>query len=123
MSQFPNQKLTEKEKIKEYGSIEDWARMIFDSVSEISTVYNNTDSHSTYDKEVLIDLANGIINKEDFDYVIKPYGEISAKYPAEFRHYDRISSKLHLLIGEEIKRPFNFKVMSGGAWLKSAFGY
>ena len=115
MSQFPNQKLTEKEKIKEYGSIEEWARMIFDSVSEISTIYNNTDVYTTYDKEVLIDLANGIVNKDDFDYVVKPYGEISAKYPAEFRHYDRISSKLHLLIGEEIKRPFNFKVISTNA--------
>jgi len=112
MSQFPNQKLTRKEKIKEYGSIEDWARMIFDSISEISTNYNNTDVYTTYDKEVLIDLANGIITKEDFDYVLRPYGEYSPNYPAEFRHYDRISSKLHLLIGEEIKRPFNFKAIS-----------
>jgi hypothetical protein len=112
MGQFPNQKLTRKEKIKEYGSIEQWAELIFNSITEISTVYNNTDSYNSYDKEVLLDLSNGIITKEDFDYVTKPYGEHSPKYPAEFRHYDRISSKLHLLVGEEIKRPFNFKAIS-----------
>ena len=112
MSQFPNQKLTRKEKIKEYKSIEEWARMIFDSISQIANVTNRTTNYNSWDKELLLDLSNGILNKDDFDYVLKPYGEHTPKYPAEFRHYDRISSKLHLLIGEEIKRPFNFKAVS-----------
>lgn len=112
MSQFPNQKLTYKEKIKEYGSIEEWARMIFDSISQIANLSNRSSNYTSWDKELLIDLGNGVLNREDFEYVIKPYGEYSPKYPAEFRHYDRISSKLHLLIGEEIKRPFNFKAVS-----------
>lgn len=112
MSQFPNQKLTEKEKIKNYGSIENWVKSIYDSIASIALVTNKTSSSNPYEKEVLIDLANGIINKEDFDYVTKPYGNLSPDYPAEFRHYDRISSKLHLLMGEEIKRPTNFRAVS-----------
>lgn len=112
MSQFPNQKLTKKEKIKQYGSIEDWAKSIYDSIASIALVTNRTSNINPYEKEVLIDLANGIINLDDFEYVTKPYGELSPDYPASFRHYDRISSKLHLLIGEEIKRPLNFRAVA-----------
>jgi hypothetical protein len=112
MSQFPNQKLTRKEIKKEYGSIEEWAKSIYNAIASIAMVTNKTSNQNPYEKEVLIDLANGIINMDDFEYVTKPYGEISPNYPAEFRHYDRISSKLHLLIGEEIKRPLNFRAVA-----------
>lgn len=112
MSQFPNQKITRKEKIKEFGSLDEWAQSVYDSISSIAMVTNRTSSANPYEKEVLIDLANGLVNLDDFDYVTKPYGKLSPEYPAEFRHYDRISSKLHLLIGEEIKRPDSFRAIS-----------
>ena len=34
MSQFPNQKLTYKEKVKEYGSIEEWVKDITNDPSK-----------------------------------------------------------------------------------------
>lgn len=113
MSQFPNQKLTKKEKIKEHGSIEDWAKSVYDSISGINSTSGGSSDYPM--KEVLMDLAKGILNIQDFDYVTKPYGDSSPTYPAEFRHYDRISAKLHLLIGEEIKRPFEFKAVATNA--------
>ena len=115
MSQFPNQKLTRKEIIKEYGSVEDWAKEILNSIEGITSITNTSSSVDSYDKEVLLDLSNGILNIDDFTYVTKPYGDASPKYPAELRHYDRISPKLHLLLGEEIKRPFNFRAVSTNA--------
>jgi hypothetical protein len=112
MSQFPNQKLTRKEIKKEFGSLEEWARHIYDSVEGIVSVTNTNTYLDSWDKEVLYDLSNGILNIDDFTYVIKPFGDASPKHPAELRHYDRISPKLHLLQGEEIKRPFNFRVVN-----------
>ena len=38
MAQFPNQRKTRKEKIKEHGSIEDWALAVFNSVKSISDI-------------------------------------------------------------------------------------
>jgi hypothetical protein len=112
MSQFPNQKLTRKEIIKEHGSLEGWAEQVFTSVEGITSITNTNSNSNSYDKEVLLDLSNGILNIDDFTYVIKPYGDASPKFPAELRHYDRISPKLHLLLGEEIKRPFNFRAVN-----------
>jgi hypothetical protein len=112
MSQFPNQKLTRKEIIKEYGSMEEWAKAVLHSIEGITSITNSNTYVDSYDKEVLLDLSNGILNIDDFTYVTKPYGDSSPKFPAELRHYDRISPKLHLLLGEEIKRPFNFRAVS-----------
>jgi hypothetical protein len=112
MSQFPNQKLTRKQIIKEYGSLEEFAEEIFNSVEGITSVTNTGNNINNYDKEVLLDLSNGTLNIDDFTYVTKPYGDASPKFPAELRHYDRISPKLHLLLGEEIKRPFNFRAVN-----------
>jgi hypothetical protein len=57
-------------------------------------------------------LFNGIIDREDFEYVTNPYGFKEDELPADFQHYDFISPKISLLLGEEINRPFNFRVMT-----------
>jgi hypothetical protein len=112
MSQFPNQRKTRKEKIKEYGSIEDWAIAVFNSVKVISDIQSIGIGVNSRERQVLRNLYDGILDLEDFEYVLKPYGEVTPEYPSELRHYDRISNKVHLLVGEEIKRPFNFRAVA-----------
>jgi hypothetical protein len=112
MSNFPNQKLTTKEKIAKYKSVKEWGKAMFNSVKSIANVSTVGLTGYSRDKKVLRNLYDGILNVEDFTYVLKPYGDVTAEYPAELRHYDRISNKVHLLVGEEIKRPFNFRAVA-----------
>ena len=112
MSQFPNQRKTTKEKLKEHDTIEDWALAVFNSVKSISDIQSEGLGVYSRDRQVLRNLYDGILDLEDFEFVLKPYGEVTPDYPSELRHYDRISNKIHLLIGEEIKRPFNFRAVA-----------
>lgn len=63
-------------------------------------------------KKTNFDLLNGRFNRTDFDYVTKPYGLHTDSFPAELSHFDIISPKINLLLGEEINRPFNFRVVA-----------
>jgi len=56
------------------------------------------------------DLVNNIVNENDFNYVTHPYGE-NLEFPAKLRHHDLISPKMKVLLGEEIKKPFEYKVV------------
>ena len=62
--------------------------------------------------KVNYDLFNNIINIKDFEYVIKPFGAQSGELPANFVNRDIISSKIKVLLGMEMKRPFSWKVMA-----------
>ena len=107
---FPQQRLSKKNKIKNNYS---WAKSVIDEIERQSSD-NRIDSNSnTLDKKkVNYDLFNGKLDREDFEYVCKPYGMDVGEMPAELRHYDITSPKLRVLFGEEIKRPFNYKVVS-----------
>lgn len=110
-SSFPPQALTVAEKKKEYGSVEKWGEMMVRSIIKSSELQT---SLRQYDKKVNYDLSIGKFHIEDVDDVISPFGLNEYKFPAQMSHYDRITPKLNLLKGEEIKRPFNWKVTSTG---------
>nr|DAF96776.1 MAG TPA: portal protein [Podoviridae sp. ctQyH19] len=58
------------------------------------------------------DIYNGIINKEDFDSVCRPYGKDVGELPADFTNKDIVSGKIKSLLGMEIRRPFTWKVLA-----------
>lgn len=105
---IPKQKISQKEKTKEWG------------ISTINELDKYSASRGTlsdgrskrFVKQVNYDLINGRFNRSDFDYVTRPYGYSENSFPAELNHFDIISPKIHLLLGEEMKRPFNFRVVS-----------
>ena len=70
---------------------------------------------SNYRKAINYDLYNGRFDIKDFEYVCNPLGIKGAEFPAQMQHYDIISPAINLLMGEEIKRPDNFKVISESA--------
>lgn len=98
----PRQKLPRSKKNKAWGiaNVDNIIRLASSSPSI---------SYFTNDK-VNYDLYNNIINADDFKYVTNPYGIKEGDYPAKLNNYNIITPKLKLLEGEEIKRPFNFRV-------------
>ena len=106
---FPQQKLTRKQKAKNNFA---WGKRVLDEIDG----YNSKgfdDRANNQRKRINYKLFNGQIDLDDYEYVCKPYGmEVNGELPAELRHYDITTPKLRVLFGEEIKRPFNFRIVS-----------
>jgi len=103
---IPRQKIPKSKKTKK------WGESVIDSLEGYiisNTYYNRTSAHR---KQINYDLFNGKLEPADFEYVTNPYGFKQGEFPAELQHYDIISPKLNLLIGEEIKRPLNFRAVT-----------
>ena len=106
LDDLPRQKVPRKKKTTQ------WGKNVIDELEGISTSDSHNGRSSRWKKKLNYDLYNGILDKSDFEYVINPYGFDQGDFPANLQHYDIISPKINLLVGEEIKRPFNFKVIS-----------
>jgi hypothetical protein len=109
---FVTQKLTTKEKIKEFGSFEEWGKQSMLSILRISVNRPAYGITTGYSDQVNYDLYNDILHEEDFKHVIEPYGRKVGNFPATLQNYNIIKPKVDLLVGEEIKRPFNFRVVA-----------
>jgi len=96
----PKQKLPRSKKGKSWGIAN------VDNIIKLSG--GASPSSKTKDK-INYDLYNNIIDPLDFTYVTNPYGA-DQEFPARLSNYNIITPKLKLLEGEEIKRPFNFRV-------------
>lgn len=120
---FPRLKLTEKQKIKEYGSVKRWAEMCIESIDN-SLSYGNTNWKRGYlSEETLkenLDLVEyGIFNNERFKSLTGIYGD-SVKFPVELEHYDIISNRLEALLGEELLKKLEYRVVNKSADVASA---
>ncbi len=62
--------------------------------------------------QINYDLYNGIFDKDDLRYVTNPYGVDVRKesFPANMTNINQVASKINLLLGEESKRPDNFRI-------------
>lgn len=109
---FPRQKLSRKEKTKEWG-IQNIDYII--GLTSKNTIGSYGLTINDYQRmKINYDLYNNTINREDFTYVTNPYG-IKEDFPARLNNYNIITSKIKLLEGEEIKRPFNYRVVAVNA--------
>lgn len=64
--------------------------------------------------KVNYDLYNNIIDFRDFEYVCKPFGvdEEGFELPAKMSNRDIISNKIKVILGMEMRRPFDYKVLA-----------
>lgn len=96
---------------------EEWRKECIDALEQL--YYGNVARWraDVYRKRVNYDLFNGKFNRKDMEYVTNPFGLgiDETSFPANLQHYDIISPDLLLLMGEESKRPFNFRVVSEGS--------
>ena len=104
-STLPPQKLEAKDKSKE------WMEQCVDAVCSMGNMRNPNGRTTTQEKQIKYDLVNSIINQNDFNYVLNPYGvkdNAIQNQPAKLRDINLIVNKVNLLKGEELNRPFNF---------------
>ena len=98
---IPQQKLPLSKKNKK------WKEACVDAFIDMS---NNSLVGRKEDLRRLYDYYNGIIEEEDYRYVLKPYGKTRKNFPSKMRNYPIIKPVIDLLLGEKSKRPLTYTV-------------
>lgn len=106
INQFPLQKLPMSKKT------EDWKKSCVDYIIGKSQGGSRNGNNRTRREEMqtYYDLYNSIYNEKDLKYVTNPFKQQDG-FPAMAQDYNIIKPKIDLLLGEETKRPFNFRVV------------
>ena len=103
---FPAQKISSSQKTKE------WFKKCADSAENL-VLLQNTDELSLKKKmQVWIDLYDDIIDENELMEVLNPMGFNSDDFPAKIKNFPITVSKVDLLVGEEVKRRFDWNVIS-----------
>lgn len=91
---------------------EDWKQANVDYIIGHSQGGSRNGNTRTRKEEMqtYYDLYNSIYNEKDLKYVTNPFKQQDG-FPAMAQDYNIIKPKIDLLLGEETKRPFNFKVV------------
>jgi hypothetical protein len=107
---LPAQKVPESEKN------EDWGKRCVTAICSMGTNRMSNGRSTWSHKQVNYDLVNSIIDERDFELVLNPYGlrEKPGAQPSKLRSLNVIASKINLLKGEEMLRPFKHFVMGVG---------
>lgn len=88
---------------------EEWRKACVDYIIGISDMASNESIPDELELQSYYDLYNSIYNEKDLKYVTNPFNQDDG-FPAMAQDYNIIRPKIDLLLGEETKRPFNFKV-------------
>jgi hypothetical protein len=113
MAYKPFERLTKGQKIKRYGSIENWAKQILDVYSYPSKFPGNFDDKARIFENY--ELALGKFDPKKFvSYTGIEFKEenVNYKFPVDLNHYDVVTPKLNLLLGEYVARPFRWMCVS-----------
>jgi len=108
---IPRQKLSRREKTGK------WAENTMEAIDVLAAALDDQGRSSKHRKQVNYDLMNSIFNEDDLNYVLNPYNIPEEKFmgsPAKIRDINIVSSKVNLHRGEEMTRPFDWKVMGLG---------
>lgn len=102
---FPSQKLSFSKKSENWGKecVEGAIQLCINSDSRIRQNY--------YNKIKNYDLYNDIIDLKDVESVCSPLGFDMNTFPAKMQNYPLCNPKIKLLMGEEMKRRFEWKVI------------
>lgn len=106
INQFPLQRLPMSKKTQ------DWKEACVDYIAGHSQGSSRDGNNRSRKEEMqtYYDLYNSIYSEKDLKYVTNPFKQQDG-FPAMAQDYNIIKPKIDLLLGEEIKRPFNFRVV------------
>lgn len=106
INQFPLQRLPMSKKTQ------DWKEACVDYIAGHSQGSSRDGNNRSRKEEMqtYYDLYNSIYSEKDLKYVTNPFKQQDG-FPAMAQDYNIIKPKIDLLLGEETKRPFNFKVV------------
>ena len=109
---MPPQKVALSKKTKK------WREACVEAICGMTNSRDFNGRSTSNKKKVNYDLVNSIMDESDFNYVTNSYGMGGkgkvARQPSRLRDYNLILPKIQLLKGEEIKRPFNWNIISTG---------
>lgn len=80
-----------------------------DKTKEIESCRNFIDEQEI---RINFNLMDNIIDKSNFNSILKPYGEEVGELPTNFKNVDIISTKINTICGIEKKRPFEWQVLA-----------
>ena len=125
---FPKQRLSYTEKIADDNK---WGKQMIDLLvtnSNSDHTYVSPDSSEKLDRYNKMisnyQLYNNILNQRDFEQECNPLGIEVGQFKDQIKPYNKTPNKINVLLGEEIKRPFNFKtVLTNSEGIKSKQEY
>lgn len=106
INQFPLQRLPMSKKTQ------DWKEACVDYIAGHSQGSSRDGNNRSRKEEMqtYYDLYNSIYSEKDLKYVTNPFKQQDG-FPAMAQDYNIIKPKIDLLLGEETKKPFNFRVV------------
>ena len=105
ISQFPRQALPDRRKTAKWGK-----QCVLWAESKSYQNYNPVRKSVTH-KKTNYDLLRGKIHMEDVSLILNP-ADVQADYiPEKIQHFPIMNAKLEVLIGEELKRPFDWRAI------------
>lgn len=111
MKNFPKQRLSYREKIKDdYQWCKDvMDNLLIDYAGDRTTI--NASEHD-YDRKLSnYQLYNNLLNQKDFERECNPLGIEVGQFKDEIQPYNKTYNKVQVLLGEELRRPFNYRVV------------
>lgn len=102
---FPPQNIPESKKNKE------WKEQCVKWAENASLLHSDLIRKNIRDQKINYDLVNGTLDMQDMMDLLNPYSLEDTYIPDNIKHYPIINSKLNVLRGEEIRRPFDFQVI------------
>lgn len=103
ISEMPIQKLPLSKKTDE------WKENCVDYFIGVSDIETSDNLPDREELQSYYNLYNGVYNEKDLKYVTNPFNQDDG-FPAMAQDYNIIKPKIDVLLGEELKRPFNFTV-------------
>ena len=88
-----------------------WQQNTIDAFESLVLFENRQIKNSYYNKVTNYNLKRGILNMNDVEKVVDPYGLGLGTFPARMEHKGIGNSKIDLLVGEHMKRKFDFRVI------------
>ncbi len=102
---FPSQKKTRLQKTKK------WAKQCIDAADSEGLYRHEGVRQFRKNKLINYNLYNGKIDRQDMELTINPHRTVASYIPDQLPHYPIAAPKIDLLVGEEIKRRFDYKVV------------
>lgn len=102
---FPSQKKTRSQKSKQ------WAMDCVDAADNRGLYQHEGVRQFRRSKLINYNLYNGKIDRRDMELIINPHNTVAGFIPEEIPHYPIAAPKIDLLVGEELKRRFDYKVV------------
>lgn len=106
---LPQQRKTYKEKKKDDFK---WAKDCIDAISIRMYQYNSNDNqfHTDVQRKIVnYRLYNNELDQSDFEKDCNPFGLTADEFKDTIQPYNKLYNKINVLLGEELKRPFNLR--------------